>query len=57
LFREDTSRKGNEDSKGEWIWLMYFLHMYEFGTLKPVEVIFGSGVGGRIMEGMNQVMV
>jgi hypothetical protein len=33
--------------------------MYEYGTWKPVEVILrrGNGVGGRIMEGMNQTRV
>jgi hypothetical protein len=29
----------NEEGKREWIWLMDFLHMCEYGTLKPVEVI------------------
>jgi hypothetical protein len=34
---------------------MYFLHIYEFGTLKPVEVILRKRKErGRIMEEMNQ---
>jgi hypothetical protein len=34
---------------------MYFLHVYEYGTLKPVEVILRRG-GGRIktMKETNQ---
>jgi hypothetical protein len=38
--------------------LMYLLHIYEYGTLKPVQVIVrGAGRRGRIMEGMNQTGV
>jgi hypothetical protein len=35
---------------------MYFLHMYEYGTLESVLVILRSGGGRRIME-MNQTGV
>jgi hypothetical protein len=29
---------------------MYFLYIYEYGTLKPVEVISRSGVGEEVDE-------
>jgi hypothetical protein len=35
----------NEEGKGEWIWPIYFLYMYEYGTLKPVEVMLRGGMG------------
>jgi hypothetical protein len=28
--------------KRKWIWLMYFLYTYEYGTFKPVEVTIGG---------------
>jgi hypothetical protein len=34
----------NEEDKRGRIWLMYFLIMYEYGTLKPVEVTSRRGV-------------
>jgi hypothetical protein len=41
-------RKGvNEEGKGGWIQLRQFLHMNEYGTLKPVEIILRSGRGKR----------
>jgi hypothetical protein len=38
---------------------MYFLHKYEYGTFKPVEISVSRGpkVERRIMEGMNQFML
>jgi hypothetical protein len=37
---------------------MYFLYRYEYGTLKPVEVILRRVVGEkRLMEEMNQIGV
>jgi hypothetical protein len=35
----------NEEGKGGWIWLRYFFYMYEYETLKPVEVISRRGIG------------
>jgi hypothetical protein len=35
--------------------MKYFLYMYEYGTLKPVEVILRSRRRERMMEGMNQM--
>jgi hypothetical protein len=43
----------NEKSKGGWIWLRYFLYMYEYGTLKPTEVILRRGMEWE-GEGMNK---
>jgi hypothetical protein len=38
--------------EGEYgIWLMYFLHMYEYGTLKPFKVILRRGKGKRENNG------
>jgi hypothetical protein len=41
------------------MWLMYFLHVYKYGSLKPAESHFNKGGGGRwrIMEVMNQIGV
>jgi hypothetical protein len=37
--------------------LMYFLYMYEYGTLKQITVISRRGIKrGRLMEGMNQLV-
>jgi hypothetical protein len=37
---------------------VYFLHKYEYGTLKSVDIILGRGKGrGRKMKGMKQSMV
>jgi hypothetical protein len=38
--------------EGEYVYV--FLQMYEYGTLKSVEVILRRRGRGRIMEGMNQ---
>jgi hypothetical protein len=38
--------------------MVYFLHMHEYGTLKPVSHFKkGSGRRGRLMDGMNQTGV
>jgi hypothetical protein len=43
--------RGNEEGKGGRRWLMYFLYMYEYGTLKPATHFKkGSGGRGRIMD-------
>jgi hypothetical protein len=34
----------NEEGKEGRIWLRYFLCIYEYGTLKPVEVIYRRGM-------------
>jgi hypothetical protein len=31
--------------RGRVIWLMYFVHMYEYGALKPVQVTLREKVG------------
>jgi hypothetical protein len=38
-------RRVNEDGKGGQIWLRYFAYKYEYGTLKPMEIILRRGVG------------
>jgi hypothetical protein len=40
-----ASGRGRVKDKGkeEWIWLIYFLHMYKHGTLKPVVTILWKG--------------
>jgi hypothetical protein len=49
MLREGPSGGGgvggvNEKGKGGWIWLMYFLQMYEYGTLKIVKIILKRGM-------------
>jgi hypothetical protein len=39
------------EGKGGWIWLMYFLHMYEYGTMKYLGAFLRRGGRGRKMEG------
>jgi hypothetical protein len=41
------------------MWLVYFLHMYEYGTLKQVEVILRRGreIEVRIMKRMKRTEV
>jgi hypothetical protein len=39
---------GKEEGKAEWrkgIRSMYFMHLYEHGTMKPVEIFFFCGSG------------
>jgi hypothetical protein len=43
MWRE--RERENEEGKGGWIWLRHFLYMYEYGTLKLVEVISKRGMG------------
>jgi hypothetical protein len=46
-YGEDNCKRGrgNEESKGGWIWLRCLLVICEDGVLKPVEVILRRGVG------------
>jgi hypothetical protein len=56
---EGTSKRGrvNEESKEGWIWLTYFLHMYEYGTSEPVQVILRRGRGKREKNGGNEPLL
>jgi hypothetical protein len=48
-------RERNEEGKGGWMWLTYFymcMNMEHWNLLKLFKK--EKGVGGRIMEGMNQ---
>jgi hypothetical protein len=31
--------------EGWWIWLMYFIYLYENRTMKPVEIVFKKWEG------------
>jgi hypothetical protein len=37
MWGEGDSGRGtvSREGKGEWMWTMYVLQMYEYGTLKP----------------------
>jgi hypothetical protein len=37
-------RGGGINEEKRMVWLMYFLYMYEYGTVKPVEVIARRGI-------------
>jgi hypothetical protein len=40
-----TSGRVNAEGKGGWIWLVYFIYLYEKRTMKPVESFYIGGEG------------
>jgi hypothetical protein len=62
MWGEGDSERGtvSREDKGGWMWTMYVLQIYEYGTLKPETVkSFYEGEWGKklVMEGneLNQV--
>jgi hypothetical protein len=42
ILREGYCQEGEskcQEGKGGWIWLMCFLYMFEYGTLKPFGIV------------------
>jgi hypothetical protein len=46
MWREGADRRWRVNEEGrewEWMQLMYFLHMYEYGALQPVKTNLRKG--------------